>query len=219
MKKKIYFLALLSAMFFINCTENNIPENFDYGKIENNVYSNSFFNCEIKIPDGWAIQSNEQMQSLTEVGQNLIAGDNDNMKAAIKASEINVANLLAVIKYELGAPTTAYNPGIAIVAENLKNFPGIKTGSDYLLNIRKLLYQSQLVYESMDENFAQETIGGVDFYVMNAVVNFSGNYIYQRHYATIINNFAFIIGLSYADNEQETELMTVLNSLKFQENL
>jgi len=211
--KNILFSILLAVVLSTSCTTGK-PDNFDYGKIENGKYVNSFFGCEITIPESWSVQSNEQINNLVEQGRELIAGDDKNMKAMYKASEINTANLLMAFEYEVGA-TVEFNTNIAIVAENLANTPGIKKGSDYLFHVKKLLSQTQVDYSHIDEQCEREEIAGAVFYKMNTTLNFAGVDIYQTYYSTILNNFSFSIVISYSGDEQHQQLLQILKSLKF----
>ena len=210
--KNILTIFFLGALF-ISCRAGGKPDNFDYGHIENGKYVNSFFKFEIVLPDGWTIQSQEQMDNLTKMGTEIIT---DN-KAVIKASLINTANLLQATQYELGAPVDS-NSGINIVAENISNTPGIKTGGDFLFHLRKMLQASLLDVEHVDEDFEKETIGGVDFYKMKAIVNYAvqkGQFSNQILYSTIFNNFSLCIIITYKDEVQQQELLKSINSLNF----
>jgi len=156
MKINLNFIRItLLTVLTLSCSPNGKPIKFDYGKIENNKYINSFFGFEMELPPNWVVQTKEQMENLSKMGKELVAGDDENMKAVINASEINSANLLAVFKYEVGA-VVDYNPNLMLVAENLKNTPGIKTGSDYLFQSRRFLKQSQIQYDYIDEEFQKK---------------------------------------------------------------
>ncbi|MCD4773736.1 MAG: hypothetical protein K8R41_10185 [Bacteroidales bacterium] len=214
MNKKIKLLAILFiSLFIFGCNSQNV-EGFDYGRVENNKYLNSFFDFEISIPPTWVVQTKEQTDNLVEVGENLIAGDDENMKAIIKASEINSANLLVVFKYEVGSPVE-YNPSFVLIAENLKNAPGVKKGSDYLFHARKLLLQSQVQHDYIDEEFKKEIINNQEFYLMNSSINYAGFNIKQVYYTTIKNGFSVNAIITYVNEEQKNELEKVINSLIF----
>lgn len=191
-------------------------EGFDYGSVKDDKYTNSFFNLELLLPSDWVVQSNEQIDKMAELGKELIAGEDKNMKAIIKASEINSANLLAVFQYEVGA-TVTYNPSFAMVAENLKGSPGIKTGGDYLFHVKNLLKQSQVQYSFVDDEFINEVIAKKDFYIMNLVVSYKGVDIKQRYYSTVQNGFCISAIISFVDDAQKNELEKVINSIKFKE--
>lgn len=205
---------ILLTLLFVSCNNKGLTQDFDYGRIENNKYYNPFFNLEMIIPTGWIVQSKEQTENLTKKGADLVAGDDKNLKAVIKASDVNTAYLLTIFKYEVGSAVD-YNPGFILLSENLKNSPGIKTGSDYLFQVRKMLKQSQIQYDYIDENFGKETVNGQDFFLMNASIDYMGLQIKQVYYSTIINGFSFGIIISYVSKEQKQELDNVINSMKF----
>ncbi|PKP29335.1 MAG: hypothetical protein CVU01_00475 [Bacteroidetes bacterium HGW-Bacteroidetes-18] len=215
MKINIIFIGIvLLTVLTLSCNSNSNPKDFDYGKVENNKYHNSFFKFEMDLPSNWVVQTKEQTDNITKMGQELVAGDDENMKAVIKASEINSANLLTIFKYEVGTPVE-YNPNFSLIAENLKNAPGIKTGSDYLFQSRRILEQSQVQYDQIDQEFKKEMINNKEFYLMNASINYMGLSIKQVYYSTIQNGFCLSIVISFIDDEQKMDLDKIINSLKF----
>jgi hypothetical protein len=213
-KKKTLLMIFIPLIIIAGCNKINKPLDFDYGHVENNKYINSFFKAEMTIPKSWVVQSKEQMENLTETGKDLVAGDDANMKAKLNASEINIANLLSVNQFEQGA-AVEYNPSILLIAENIKNSPGVKTGKDYLFHTKKFLEQSQLKYDHLDSQFEREVINGVDFYKLNADITYGGVTIKQVYYSTILKNFSFNAIISFTNDEQKAELLGSLTSLKF----
>jgi len=217
MNNKVSLLIFSAvAIISISCNSQNTKD-FDYGHVEGDKYINSFFDFEMDIPKGWVVQTKERMDNLTNSGKDLIAGDNENLKAIIKASEVNSANLLQVFQYEPGSPVD-YNPSIMLVAENIKNAPGVKSGSDYLFHARKILAQSQVKYDHIDTEFKKEVINGSDIYTMNAEINLNGINIRQIYYSTIRKGFSFITIVSYVTNQQKKDLMKTVNSMQFKNN-
>jgi hypothetical protein len=203
MKKTFNWIGtILIIVLFTNCASNGKPENFDYGSVNDNVYTNDFFKCNIKLPEDWIVQSKEQTERLADMGKDLVAGDDKKLESVIKASEINTANLLAVFQHELGSAVD-YNPNIMIVAENVTNAPGIKNGSDYLFQSRRFLKQSQLQYDYLSEEFESETINGTEFHVMDAHMNYMGLDIKQIYYSTITSGFSFNVIVSYINDDQK----------------
>jgi len=208
----ISFLLILILM--INCSNSSEPKDFDYGKIENDRYTNSYFDLELNLPSHWIVQTKEQTENLTKIGKDLVAGDNKNMRAAFNASEINTANLLTVFQYEVGSAVD-FNPGFMLMAENLKAFPGIKTGSDYLFQVRRAMKQSQFQYDSIDDEFKKIIIDNQEYYLMNTSVSYAGYTIRQEYYSTLQDGFCISAIISYNDDEQKSVLKKVINSMKF----
>jgi hypothetical protein len=210
--KYLSIILLFSLLF--SCGKKNQPVNFDYGHVENNSYINSYFGFKIDLPSGWIVQSKEQTAQIAENGKKLVAGDDEKLNAALKASEVNVANLLAVFQYELGS-AVEYNPNIMMVAENIKAYPGIKKGSDYLFQARKLIQQGQFKYDYLSEQFKSETISGIEFYTMEGKINYMNLDIKQIYYSTVLKGFCLSIIISYVSDEQYEILKKSLNSLSF----
>lgn len=215
MNKKLNIIGLLFlTVLFTCCNQNEKSSGFDYGHVENNKYINSFFGLELTLPDNWIVQTKEQTENLTKAGKELVAGDNENLKALINASEVNSANLLSVFQYEVGSAVD-YNPGFMLVVENLKNAPGIKNGSDYLFQSRKLLEQSQIKYSPIDDTFKKEIIDGQEFYTMDCSVDLTGHSITQRYYSTIKDGFCLSAIISFTNDEEENSLKKIINSMNF----
>lgn len=213
MKTPITAILLLTILIS-GCKVENTPDNFDYGKVEGNKYVNSYFDLEMDVPADWFVQSQEQMENITKVGKDMVAGDDENMKAIVKASDVNTANLLGVFQHEYGS-AVQFNPNFLVVAENVKAAPGMRTGSDYLFQSRRLLTQSQFQYDRIDETFEKETINGTDFYKMKAEVSLMGITIRQIYYSTILKDFSFNVIISYSSDEQKDALLKVINSMTF----
>jgi hypothetical protein len=214
--KKLFTAGFLfTALLFSACSnKQGKPDDFDYGKVEKDKYTNTYFQMEMDIPKGWTVQSKEQLEDISKKGIDLTAGDNKEMKAALKASEINSANLLAVFKHEVGS-ALEFNPNFMVVAENLKSAPSIKNGGDYLTQTRKLLEQSQMKYDSISETYEKTTIGGQEFYVMSAHISYMEMSISQVYYSTIRNGFCLSAIISYSGEEQKAELEQAVRSMKF----
>jgi hypothetical protein len=207
---------ILFTIVTAGCAADSEQDNFDYGRVEDGIYFNNYFNFTIDLPAGWVVQSQEQTQKIADMGKNLVAGDDEKLKAAIEATEVNTANLLAVFQYELGA-AVQYNPNFMIVAENIKNSPGVKNGSDYLFHSKKLLSQGQFKYDYLSENFENEKISGKEFYKMDAQLNYMGLEIKQVFYSTVLKGFSFNIIVSYVSDEQKEVLTEAINTMSFTE--
>ena len=119
MKKII--LSCCAVLLLLSCKDDvKIPENFDYGKIENGVYDNKFFNFELAFNDQWSVQTKEQMHQMSENSRNTMAGNNQNLKNTLQASQINVADLFSIFKFPVGS-VTGGNASLIINAENWKS--------------------------------------------------------------------------------------------------
>jgi len=210
--KKIIYLFILTL--FLSCSDQkkDLPENFDFGKTENGFYKNDYFDMEVMFNPDWIVQDKQAMNNLVEVGSDLVTGDNENLKSIVKYSQVNTAYLLAVFKHELGA-AVEYNPSFMIVAENTKNFPGVKNGKDYLFHAKKLLKQTQLSYLFEKEVFGKK-IGNSLFHIMETKLDYMGTVITQEYISTVNKGFSLSFIISYATEEEKNELYEVIDNIK-----
>ncbi|MDB5257068.1 MAG: hypothetical protein JWM14_1763 [Chitinophagaceae bacterium] len=203
----IFFL-----LFSIQTQAQKADEVFDYGKLDNGRYANDFFKLEVDVPQDWSVQTKEQMEAIHEKGKELIAGDDETMKAIVKASDVNSAKLFMAYQYEVGSAVD-FNPSFALMAENIKQAPGVKTGSDYLFQARKFIAKSQIKYKHIDEKFKKEVINGTDFYKMTTKITYLGTDISQVYYCTVLKGFSLIFIISFSEKEQEKELKKLVSTI------
>jgi hypothetical protein len=214
MKTTVKSLSILLFIIVLTgCGRFGKPDDFDYGVVENGKYINTFFKCKMDLPSKWVIKDQNQRDSLMKEGSKEVAGDNARLKAALKVSEVNTANLLTAFQYEEDS-VIIYNASFLLIAENVRN-SGIKNGDDYLYATKKFLAKSEFKYDSIDENFTKEVIGGKDFYKMNATKNIGDVTVKQIYYSTVLKGFSFNAIISYVTDEQKEELQKSLMTLEF----
>ncbi|WP_196888726.1 hypothetical protein [Aureivirga sp. CE67] len=211
--KKLLVL-IVTFVLFVSCNnEKSIPENFDYGTVENGLYTNKFFEMTIPFNPNWNVQDAEMMRQLQKVGTDIITDGNENFtKAHLKAAEVNSANLLMVTRHEMGAPVD-YNPSFIVVAENLKSSPGIKIGKDYLFHLKKNLSLTKLPYQFEKEVY-KKRIGNEDFYVLEAKIENESITMGQIYYSCVKNGFSIGFIASYMTEEDKKDLEKIANRVK-----
>lgn len=204
-------LLLFVTLFIISVTTQG-QENFDYGTFKGSTYNNAFFNLSVTLPEDWVIQTKEYSKKLQELGKDRIAGNDEAMKKALERSIEQSGVLLTVFKYEVGSPVD-YNPSFLLLAENIKMFPGVKKGSDYLFNVRKLLKRSPSAANYLfKEEFDQTTVGGYPFYIMHIDAKSSLAEYSQDYYSTIKGNYAISFVITYSGTDQEKELDDIIKT-------
>lgn len=219
MKKTIIHLFIHLLIFSSGFAQGKPPlqeqsaaEIFDYGTLANGMYTNSFFDLEVTFNPEWFVQSQQQVDKLNEMGENILVGDDNDLKRVIEASKVNVSNLLTVYKYELGSAID-FNPSFFITVENTAFAPGIKTGKDYLYHAKKLLSNLEVKY-IFDKAIYEKKIGKVLCHVLEAEIQFMEMTIKQDYIVTVKNGFTMIFAISYIDKAQKKELYKVINNIK-----
>ncbi len=212
--KQNYTIIAICITIFSGCPQ-KASDKIDFGTIENSTYQNSYFGLSIKIPSDWNVQDQAARQKLMELGTNIVAGDDKNLKAVVKASELQTVNLFAAFKYPVGKPVD-FNPSILCIAEQVRHMPGIKRGKDYLLQGKKLLESSPMEISFAEDTYT-EKLGEMDFDVMTSEIRLGGQIIKQAQYAAIDKGYALMFAISFTNDEEKTILNGILESAQFQQ--
>lgn len=216
--QKFFTLILLVSFFLVGCgekPENKALDEISYGTIVDGVYSNEYFDMSIKVPENWIVQNQASQKELMEVGSNLIAGDDANLKVIMKEAEKQTVNMFSFFKFEQGAPV-GFNPSVISVAERVTNMPGIKKGSDYLFHVKKLLESGQMNHKFPEEIYSVE-LSGKPFDVMTMQLDVNGFIVNQKYYAARINDYVLSLIISYSSEAEMDELKEALNQVVFSE--
>lgn len=194
-----------------------LPDNFDYGKVESNVYKNQYFGFELPVSATWYIRTKEEMEEGKLRGQKMIEEGNKELAPVIKASEVRNASLLGIFRYRPDTVTGQFNYSLAIAAENLRNIPAISSGAIYLENVQKLMKQSNLSFKVISKGGVQE-MGGKKFDLIKVDMTIQGITVHQIYYVAIIKEFATCVIISFVNEQQEKELAGILQGLRFAKN-
>ncbi|HWC54246.1 MAG TPA: hypothetical protein VG676_11730 [Chitinophagaceae bacterium] len=214
------WLASVVLVFLISACKDSagIPENFDYGKVENGVYKNDFFGFELPIPADWVVQDSDQMKKISEEGQKIISEHNEELGKKIKASEVRSAMLLSVFRYKDDSVIGQFNPSFGIAVENLGTFSSIKTPEDYLQQAKSLMIKSGIDYK-FPTGFVPVKIGGKNFTVMELTAIYKGNVeVGQMYFCILDKGFAISIVISFGTDEQREQLRHIIGNIRFNQN-
>jgi hypothetical protein len=208
---RIFVFSLL-LFAWVRCKE--AEKNFDYGKIENGVYTNDYFDFNIPVPQNWDVRNDEQVQQLQKKGSGLISGNNKELEAKIDQADVNTVVLLTVFKNKEDTTAVKFNPSFILLCENLQGSPDIKKGKDYLDHAKYLMQQSKMPYQFTPEYFT-EKVGNKEFDRMDAVLDGQMGGIQQSYYSIIDKGYALSIIISFVDADQKIELKGIINKIKF----
>lgn len=216
-RKLVFFFLLLTAL---GCNQSRkIPQDFDYGGIENGVYTNKFFGFEIPVPGSWFVQNKEQVQQLQKKGDDYIAKKDSALASKVKAGEVSSAVLLTVFKKSVGDTTSGdFNSSFMILVENVGTISAVKNGNAYLARAKTLMQQSGALYKFPSDIY-KEKIGNKEFYGMDIILTINGMDLKQSYFSMVDKGFALSMIISYESDEQHKELKNIINNIKFDENL
>lgn len=207
-------LILLVFVIAVSGCGSKKPAKIDYGEFEGNVYRNEYFGMTAEVPVEWYICDRETINRVNETGKQIIAGDDENMRAIIDASNLVTVNLFQAFEYPVGAPVP-FNSSIVSVAEKVEQYPGIKSGNDYLYHVKRNLESSKIDVTILDDT-KSKVIDGLEFNEMSIELRMSGVVAKQKYYVTILNNYALCIIVSYDNDEHESALASIIDTIKFE---
>jgi hypothetical protein len=204
--------VILLSVMLTGCSKKATDE-IDFGTFTKSVYTNSYFAVTVTVPANWSIQDQEARERLMKVGAEAVSGEDKNLKAVMKASEMQSVNLFGAFEKPLGAPVTS-NPSIMGIAEQVRQLPGIQRGKDYHFQVRKTLEASQMQVKFPKEGYS-ERLGNVEFDVLEQELSVRGLTIRQKYYTIIKKGYALSFIVSFTTSEEETVLRKALETVAF----
>lgn len=213
MKRLLFAVPL--ALALIGCASApSAPATIDYGRFEGNVFSNEFFGVSIAVPEGWAVQDAATMARLAEQGTEMLYGDDEEMQRVIEAAEVESLQFFGAYRYPLGSAVD-FNPSVILMAENLKNAPGVADGGDYLFHAKRLLDQSSVEFRIVKDTYPV-TVNGTVLHALDIAITYLGNEIRQRYYTRVMNGFAVAVVITWTDDEALAALDGAVATLRFE---
>lgn len=213
MSKIISIIIILLSV--ISCS-NDAKESALTVNSNGNNYENNFFGISVVKPEGWYAQSAKETILLQQKGASIIANDDKSMEALIEAAMKSSVPIFGFFEYPPGTPGKL-NANILSVAENIKVYPGIKKGCDYIALVKDLLAKSKLKYE-FSEKCLSKNISGKEFGYIDASTDIGKQKVHQRYYANVSNGYAYSIVQTFYDDESRKKVISVLSTVRFKKN-
>ncbi len=178
----------------------------DVGTWTGPTYKNQYFGLTLTIPQGWQVQDASVKQRINEKGKELVTSDDPVKKDQINQAVENTLNLVTVSQYPLGSAATS-NPVFVCGAEKVPRT--MVKDADYTAGLKQSLQYLQVPIHVAKDIYTQ-TVGGVEFSVIDLALDFNGTTVNQRYYAHIKKGYALFFIVSYQTEEQfrmQTEML------------
>jgi hypothetical protein len=75
---------IITSVFIITCSD---KKTIDFGEFEAGVYTNSFFDMMLNLPDSWHVLDLESRIEIMERGGKIVAGNNKRLTAICDNNE------------------------------------------------------------------------------------------------------------------------------------
>ncbi len=181
---------------------------------DNKTYRNELFGLVVEKPEGWYSQSAKEILAMYKQGNQVLSGNNENMKTMIDAALAKTLTLFSFFQYPPGTPGKM-NANIVSTAENTSLYPGIKTGCDYLYHAKKSLESSQLNMK-FSEKCDAETISGQTFGHYKVTIEVGKTIVYQDYYACKKGEHILSFIKTYSDEASMGMIDKILGTVKVQ---
>lgn len=182
-------------------------------KVNDSLYKNDYFGFTVELPKGWYSQSYAETEALADQGGDVLAGDDETLKAQLKAAKKQTYNLFGFFEHPVGSPVP-FNPNCLAIAESVSMAPGVKTGKDYFFHLKKVLNGGQVKYTFVP-GYKTIQISGRKFDVLEGSITMNGILIKQKYNVRIQDGFAFGLIQTYSTDEGMMKTGKVLQTLKF----
>ena len=210
---KQYSIFIICACLTLVGCGNTVKEEIGYGEIKNNIYSNQYFKLKITFPEKWVVQNREALKAQANLGNELIAGKDKNLKAKLNAYAKQSLSLFTVFQFETGTPVS-YNPNIVCAAEKMTHMPGVKRGKDYFFHLKKILESGQLKVEFPSDSY-EKKISDVSFDSLDILIKIGDTTIKQTYFAARIKNYILLFAISYMEENEKEQLINIMKTIKF----
>ncbi len=208
------FLVTIGVLFFVtqilSCSGSG---NVGSGSLDTGIYSSDYFGFLLILPDDWHPLDQGGMSAVTQAGGSAIAGKNKKTQASIQAAKNGSYNLVMAYQHPVGT-RVPFNPAIGAVAQKVDKLPGVQSGRDYLLYIKRFMAQSRLRM-SFSPKIERVNIDGVDFDHLYAEANMGQTVVSQEYYASVQKGYVLSFILSYVDDDQYDVLQESIGSIMF----
>jgi hypothetical protein len=209
----IKFIFLVLSLFIItSCSSDKelSPVTVDKG---GNLFVNEFFGLSVTKPEGWYSQNVAETMGLMKSGSEEMAKKDKNFQARLKASLDRTVPVFGFFEHNPGVQGKA-NPNVLASAENLKNISSVKSGCDYIAEVKKSLAKAPVQYH-FEGACRTRSIGGKEFGYLDTSADQSGIKVHQVFYATIDRKYALALVQTYTDDDGRKGTDAIISSLQF----
>lgn len=193
-KRLGFTFVLLTLLVLMSCKDINRSP-VEQGKLENAVYSNTYFNIHMNVPESWTVDT------LGKVEKKVSAAEADIPDTVL------VANLLTIYREEEKAD---FKPNLSVMAENSSLYPEIKNESDYLVQIQNQYANLDPITSDIEKTVLTNDIECYTFDLTFAIQDMT---FHQTHFALTREDYYIDITITYQTDKQKDELVTIVNSL------
>lgn len=183
----------------------------EYGVVTGSVYHNSYLGLRITIPPGWTVQGEDAKQKIVEESKTMLPPKNEREKAEREAIAARSAILLTISKLPLETSEQAN----AILIAMAESVPPSLTTPIYMKQLKGFLQRAPFPVNFGDDDQV-ETINGVQFHTLTAILSPTENSVRQKYYVLIKKGYALGLITSIISDSDTAAMNSILKSVTVQ---
>lgn len=184
------------------------------GRLQGSRYTNDYFGFTIVLPADWEmLHGKEQLDKINEIARQInVENNEDFIKVLATEARTNSLFNISAMKYKEGS-RGGFNASVTVLGEDISAFPHIKTGKEFLENVKTAMTGTEQEFKFEDGD--QHTVNGRLFDHLMVTQEVEGQTITQSYYVTIEKNCAIGVQLTSYDEESKSETNKILETLEF----
>jgi len=180
-------------------------QRFEVGTVENQIYTNRFFNLQMALPETWQVQEQIIGEIIKDEGLKSVKGKNTATQKAINQQIKKVFVAFTCFKEFVGVPD---NASIILTIEDMRSVPTVKNAVSYLQlainTYRNLKLPPGFKYDTIVRT---ETLANTKFAFLE-IVNGPTK---QKIYTLFRRGYAILFTLSYVNDEDLSGMIKIID--------
>jgi hypothetical protein len=192
--------------------------NVDYGEIiyegEYTVYSNKYFDFELKVPEDWSTFGYRDMMVLAEQNIKKLNLDEEKMRQMLEGMSQNL-NLFRAAPFPERPRDAEDNPTFTCTANRVVNHPNMKA-KDFIEDVKEQLLSGNMgIHYKVIQDIHPVLIGGVRFDMIEVSGLLNNISINSKYYSTIKKGYELIFITSCTTEKGIETLNRIMGSIRF----
>ena len=208
---RVAIAVILVAWLSAGCGK-QMKRGIQTGRMTGSHYTNDSFGLAIDCPKGWYVEPIAKAEA--ELAN--VAKDDQIVSPALQKpmSEAVQSNyhLLGLWKYDPN-PSIPANPSLKITVEKITDSTHMKSGRDYLNNVRKMMPMTKIPFKPEREIYAV-TIHGKTLHRLDVHIDLAKRRIHQSCIATVRDGYTLALIITWWDDADGKALEKSLQSLR-----
>ena len=217
MMKYNLYLIIISSFLFLGCSKSektekaNVEVNIRGKWIGDRKYINEYFGFVTEVPVEWHLKKGTNDDFKYKAATEFLGSGDENLKALLKSSIEKTYTVFKASRHPLGTPGKT-NPNVAMMVENIGDFPGIKSAKDYLFVMEDTLKMTNKKF-SFAPDVTKVDLGGVEFWMRETSLTLGLTDVHQKLYAKIKGNYILCFVSTTMSEEDENTVSELTRTI------